>query len=138
MPYIHQDDRDELRAGERGFAGSGELNYYLTCACIAYVNQRVMSASGPVDRVRYSDINDCIGALECAKLELYRRVGEPVENLAVQRNGEVYPTHLTSYSASDAHPSCGTDDCCGTCDTAKFDVMNECMDCGDDCGSCGR
>ena len=31
-----------------------------------------------------------IGALECAKLELYRRIAAPYEDTKIQENGEVY------------------------------------------------
>lgn len=35
-------------------------------------------------------VRDVIGCLECAKLELYRRVVAPYENRALKRNGDVY------------------------------------------------
>ena len=40
--------------------------------------------------VRYSKINALIGVLECAKLELYRRVAAPYENDKIDENGDVY------------------------------------------------
>jgi hypothetical protein len=38
----------------------------------------------------YQAINDCLGALEGAKLELYRRVAAPYEDRKIQENGDVY------------------------------------------------
>lgn len=38
----------------------------------------------------YADINEAIGALECAKLELYRRIAVPYENRKLAENGDVY------------------------------------------------
>jgi hypothetical protein len=34
--------------------------------------------------------NDVIGALECCKLELYRRMVAPYENTKIKENGDVY------------------------------------------------
>jgi len=38
----------------------------------------------------YSDFNEKIGILECAKLELYRRRVAPYEDKKVEVNGDVY------------------------------------------------
>jgi hypothetical protein len=38
----------------------------------------------------YQNINELIGVLECAKLELYRRVASPYEDEKIQSNGDVY------------------------------------------------
>jgi hypothetical protein len=38
----------------------------------------------------YKNINQAIGALECAKLELYRRVAAPYEDKKALINGDVY------------------------------------------------
>ncbi len=35
--------------------------------------------------------NAVVGALECAKLELYRRMVAPYENGKIAENGDVYP-----------------------------------------------
>jgi len=43
----------------------------------------------------YTFINDCVGALEGAKLELYRRVASPYEDKKIAENGDVYPLDLT-------------------------------------------
>lgn len=34
-------------------------------------------------------INDCIGACEGAKLEFYRRVASPYEDVKIKQNGDV-------------------------------------------------
>lgn len=44
----------------------------------------------------YQTINACIGALECAKLELYRRIAAPYENQKIVDNSDVYDESLTS------------------------------------------
>jgi hypothetical protein len=38
----------------------------------------------------YALLNELIGVLECAKLELYRRVASPYEDEKIQSNGDVY------------------------------------------------
>jgi len=40
--------------------------------------------------VNYNIINEAIGVLECAKLELYRRLAVPFEENAIERNGDIY------------------------------------------------
>lgn len=77
MPYIEADRRNKA-----GLAGpAGEFNYLITQACITRANLRGH---------RYSVYNDIIGALECAKLEMYRRMVAPYEDQKIIENGDVY------------------------------------------------
>lgn len=83
MPYITQHRRDELEFGTIGMVrpeNPGELNYCLTKIMVNYMGE------GP----RYSDVNEIIGAVECAKQELYRRVAVPIEEIACATRGDVY------------------------------------------------
>ena len=48
---------------------------------------RVAEADG---RLRYTHVNEAVGVLECAKLELYRRVAAPYEDEKIAENGDVY------------------------------------------------
>jgi hypothetical protein len=41
-------------------------------------------------RLRYAHLNEAIGVLECAKLELYRRVAAPYEDEKITESGDVY------------------------------------------------
>jgi hypothetical protein len=77
MPYIPQEDRDEASLG----GPSGEFNFLITSACIKRAELRGH---------RYSVYNDIIGALECAKLEMYRRMVAPYEDIKIKENGDVY------------------------------------------------
>ena len=83
MPYIAASDRPErdLRGREPRPASAGELNYQITTLLQAYVD-----ANG----LRYATINDCLGALEGAKLEFYRRVAAPYEDRKIADNGDVF------------------------------------------------
>tara|TARA_R110000851_G_scaffold151639_1_gene292921 strand:- start:425 stop:706 length:282 start_codon:yes stop_codon:yes gene_type:complete len=88
MPYIKKEQRNdlddliaslttELRNGDF----RGRLNY-----TISSVLEGLLEANG----TSYRLINDMIGVLECAKLELYRRVAIPYEDLKIVENGDVY------------------------------------------------
>ncbi len=62
-------------------ATAGELNYTVSTIVWEY-----LKAKG----INYDTINTCIGALECAKLELYRRVAAGYEDEKLRENGEIY------------------------------------------------
>lgn len=80
MPYITQEARKELAAG-RVPSTSGDLNYSITKLIDGFLMQNGVS---------YNSINAVIGVLECAKLELYRRVAAPYESKKCNENGDVY------------------------------------------------
>jgi Domain of unknown function (DUF6899) len=82
VPYVKRERRPFLDSGTPYCQGAGELNYVLTRACITYLHDH---------GVTYATFNDIIGALECAKLEMYRRRVSPYENLKIEENGDVYP-----------------------------------------------
>jgi hypothetical protein len=83
MPYITQKARDELinRPEDRKIATAGELNFMLTKIISLYLKSNGTS---------YQYYNDCIGALEGCKLELYRRLVAPYEDTKIKQNGDVY------------------------------------------------
>lgn len=80
MPYVKWEQRDELDMGAVP-NDVGELNYTLTTQVLRFL--------GPVT-ISYKGINEAIGALECAKLELYRRLAAPYEDEKIKQNGDVY------------------------------------------------
>lgn len=83
MPYIKPEIR-EFRVTDVGLIDtSGELNYTLTVVVKSYMAEHGLS---------YQTINDIVGALEGAKLEFYRRIAVPYENLKIAENGDVYDT----------------------------------------------
>jgi hypothetical protein len=81
MPYITTEARARLDAGGRPVT-AGELNYAITRVVDDY-----LIAQGPM---RYAHLNEAIGALECAKLELYRRLAAPYEDRKRDETGDVY------------------------------------------------
>lgn len=82
MPYITPKDRNSLinDDGGRYPETAGELNYLFTMLIDTYLTANK----------NYQAINDCLGALEGCKLELYRRVAAPYEDKKIKENGEVY------------------------------------------------
>jgi len=80
MPYLNEGVRSSLKEG-RVPGEAGELNYLITCLCDAFLMRTGLS---------YKNINQAIGALECAKLELYARVARPYEEKKCRENGEIY------------------------------------------------
>lgn len=80
MPYIKQERRDELTELPSP-STPGELNYMLTVVCRNYLDSKLLS---------YQTINDIVGALEGAKLEFYRRVAAPYEDIKIKENGDIF------------------------------------------------
>lgn len=82
MPYISKFARTVIRTqGETKAAGPGVLNYQITKLIDDYLQRKGL---------RYRNINEVIGVLECAKQELYRRVAAPYEDLKRDENGDVF------------------------------------------------
>ena len=81
MPYIKQERREAILAGAKP-QDAGELNFAIT----ALVDNYLKDKGG----VRYAHLNEVIGAMDCAKLELYRRVAAPYEDEKIAETGDVY------------------------------------------------
>jgi len=94
MPYIkkrydHQPEnrnrRLELNDGNAPALTTGELNFCIHRLFDAYFFTKTTGSSFP----GYAELNDVIGVLECVKLELYRRLGGPYEDLKIDENGDI-------------------------------------------------
>ncbi len=87
MPYIKADKRTKyaiiLKELTEIFKAlpsedvDGEFNYIVT---------KMLREIYPL---RYFQINKAIGVLECIKLEYYRRVAAPYEDLKIRESGDV-------------------------------------------------
>jgi len=95
MPYVDSEYRDRLDtplnllaeviaaiADEEAIIPCGLINFSI-CRIVHYLFKIWGDYS-------YSDINDVIGALECAKQEIYRRLAVPYENKKKKQNGDVF------------------------------------------------
>ena len=84
MPYITKEDRVKFEETLNNLEVpkvAGELNYLFTCIIKQYLEQKGVS---------YTNMNEVVGVLECAKLELYRRMTAPYEDKKIKENGDVY------------------------------------------------
>jgi hypothetical protein len=81
MPYVTAEARKRLDQGGKPET-AGELNYAIT----RLIDDYLIKKGG----IRYAHLNEAIGALECAKLELYRRVAAPYEDQKITETGDVY------------------------------------------------
>lgn len=85
MPYIKQSDRNYLEHLVKTMhlveiRSPGDLNYLITRLVHVFLAQKPES---------YQGYNDAIGALEGAKLELYRQHVSSYEDSKIQLNGDV-------------------------------------------------
>lgn len=81
MPYLEKTRRqaldNKLICPDKG----GDINYIVTQLCQVFLELKGES---------YATYNELIGALECAKLELYRRKAAPYEDKKIKENGDVW------------------------------------------------
>jgi hypothetical protein len=82
MPYIKDADRNRLHKYEGWLMPetAGDMNYLFTVIAHNYWNRNGQN---------YQAFNDIIGALEGAKLELYRRKVAPYEDVKIKENGDI-------------------------------------------------
>lgn len=92
MPYIDSEPRQvfnpQIEAlieqlthfGENRDPKPGEVNYVVSKLIWGLLRKNGMS---------YTRVNNLIGALECVKLELYRRLAAPYEDTKIQENGDI-------------------------------------------------
>lgn len=92
MPYLKQDLRNEIE-------NQGELDqlcFYLSTldseyfpGALNYVIFRLVKAHLKPRRLSYLLLNNVIGALDCAKEEIRRRILNPYEDKKISENGDV-------------------------------------------------
>ncbi len=93
MPYIPQTRRDEidleLIAERLNWVpeNAGELNFLVSTFIANYIRTKGL---------KYAVVNEMIGALECAKMELNRVIIGPYEDIKIKENGPVYDGILPS------------------------------------------
>ena len=85
MPYILKSEREKLdkhidKLVEKMDLSqrAGQLNYVINKLMLKLIGEG-----------KYADINELIGAVECAKLEFYRRKAAPYEDEKKKKNGDL-------------------------------------------------
>jgi hypothetical protein len=93
MPYIPQTQRNDINsdilANGLDFvpANAGELNFTVSTFIANYIKAKGL---------KYAVVNEMVGALECAKMELNRVIIGPYEDIKIAENGPVYDGILPS------------------------------------------
>jgi len=86
MPYIAQKSRKIIDPYLHSLfeiidgCEVGDLNYIITKIIHKWIKETGLA---------YRNINAAIGILECAKLELYRMIAAPYEDLKIKENGNI-------------------------------------------------
>lgn len=87
MPYIAQPRRGgialELGADQLNWipSNAGDLNFVVSTFIANYIRAKGL---------KYTNLNEMVGALECAKMELNRVIIGPYEDEKILENGGVY------------------------------------------------
>lgn len=81
MPYLEKTRREALDSLMICMDKGGDINYLVTQLCQEFLEVKGES---------YATYNEIIGALECCKLEIYRRKIAGYEDKAIERNGDVW------------------------------------------------
>lgn len=79
MPYIKHEERTQLTKAVPKTLG--ELNWAITTLVDEWLSDHTRN---------YENYNNVMGVLECAKLELYRRIVAPYEDKKKDENGDAY------------------------------------------------
>jgi len=82
MPYIKKQDRKKFDPliEKINLGKAGEVNYVITKLVHRYLKKK---------GINYDNLNEVIGVLEAAKLELYRKIAAPYEEEKIAKNGRV-------------------------------------------------
>jgi len=88
MPYITPELREDFEEPLQKLINlldwvdsdkiDGIMNYIITRLILSQYNNS-----------KYADYNSAIGVLECSKLELYRKVIAPYEDIKIIENGDI-------------------------------------------------
>lgn len=88
MPYIATDRREKLKEPLLGLLRSltslgpspGDVNY-----CVSVILKTFYDPA----KHSYHGLNTAIGIVECAKMELYRKLAAPYEDTKEEQNGKL-------------------------------------------------
>jgi hypothetical protein len=87
MPYIPPERRIDLSEGQLPQT-PGELNFLICDLVDDYLAAAIQADE--TEGLTYGQINEVMGVLECAKLEVFRRLAAPLEKRKLKENGEVF------------------------------------------------
>ena len=92
MPYIKDEDREQFTAPILDITDAilDEKSETSRAGMLNYVFSSIIADLLDDEGTTYNRLNTYIGVLECAKLELYRRVAIPYEDQKIKANGDVF------------------------------------------------
>ena len=88
MPYIQDYRRKLFEQILIEFEGANQL-FNMDVGDLNYIITKMLHIHLKKEGKNYNNINSLIGVLECAKMELYRKVAAPYENKKIKENGDV-------------------------------------------------
>jgi len=91
LPYIRDEFRRKIDQHFHDYGlnhftprNGAEMNY-IVCTLV----RNFLGLHPEIEKnIAYSQIQEMIGALECAKMELYRRIAVPYEDQKIDENGD--------------------------------------------------
>ena len=99
MPYIKQENRKNFIQQAQDIASAatcaGDLNYAITLILHGYLAK---------NGLKYSNLNELVGMMECCKLELYRMIAGPYEDQKIIENGPIGLLPIESNPTHNATP----------------------------------
>ena len=86
MPYIKKENREKIDSllvpiKDAKITNCGDLNYVITSIIHNYIENT---------KLDYTNLNNVIGVLECAKQEYYFRIVRNYEDLKIMENGDIF------------------------------------------------
>ena len=92
MPYVVQEVRDRLDRDPLGAQNPGELGYTVALLAETYLYRHTTDPDRP--DFRFSDVAELLGTFESIKMELYRRVLTPYEDMQLDRAGDCFRQNI--------------------------------------------
>lgn len=84
MPYVKEENREkfdvDIASLSEKVTCEGDLNYIIS----VLMHDRLSKIG-----LNYQNANNLVGMLECAKMELYRTIIAPYENIKMDENGRI-------------------------------------------------
>lgn len=87
MPYLKETDRNSVDVNIAMLGidfipqNGAELNFVVSTLVNNYLQKNGLN---------YANVQEMIGALDCAKMEIYRRIAGPYEDQKIEENGDVF------------------------------------------------
>ena len=93
MPYIPKEQRIKIDSAISELVN--KMSSLPKADRAGVLNYTVSTMIDSLYKLKYSEVNEAIGALECIKQEYYRRIASPYEDIKIEQNGDVFITGAT-------------------------------------------